>query len=139
MRLTRRAFAGLAGLAPLAAKASSLVSVPSLPQPIGPGLALVHGLGPMGGVAWTPASLPGLTAWYDAKTAASIILNGSTVSQWNDRSPNAYNAIQGTAANQLTYNATGMNSFPCLTGNGSTTLMTAAVPAGAFTAGMCCY
>src|SRR5215469_5429220 len=133
MRLTRRAFAGLAGPAPLAAKAASLVSVPSLPQPIGPGLALVHGLGPSGAVPWTPASLPGLVAWYDAQTAASIVLNGSTVSQWNDRSGHGYNATQSTAANQPAYNAVGLNGFPSLACNSSSpSFMSAAVPANAF-------
>src|SRR5215472_10667469 len=92
MRITRRAFAGLAGLAPFAAKASSLVSVPGTPEPVGPGRALVHGLGSTGGAAaWTPAQLPNLVAWYDAQTASTIILNGSTVAQWNDRSGNGLN------------------------------------------------
>src|SRR5215469_9229577 len=132
MRLSRRAFAGLAGLAPLAAKASSLVSVLSLPQPIGPGFALVHGLGPSGAAPWTPASLPGLVAWYDGQNAASITLNGSTVSQWNDQSGHGYNVVQGTAANQPTYNATGLNGYPALVFNGSTNALGVAMAAGVF-------
>ena len=86
--------------------------------------------------AWTPAKLPGLVAWYDGQKASSIILNGATVSQWNDQSPNAYNAVQGTAANQPTYSAVGFNGKPALSFNGTSNYLSAPVPAGAFPNGI---
>lgn len=64
--------------------------------------------------AWTPAQLSGLALWLDADDASTITLNGSTVSQWNDKSGNGRNASQATAANQPTYLATGFNGKPTL-------------------------
>ena len=81
---------------------------------------------------WTPASLPNLVAWYDAQAASTIILNGSTVSQWNDKSGHGYNAVQGTAASQPTHGATSFNGKPGLTFNGSSNAIVAAAPAGLF-------
>jgi len=42
----------------------------------------------------------GYTAWFDAADTATITVSGSAVSQWNDKSANAYNLTQGTAANR---------------------------------------
>ncbi len=52
-----------------------------------------------GAVGWTPAQLS-TALWLDAADAGTITLNGSTVSQWNDKSGNGRNATQSTAANQ---------------------------------------
>lgn len=62
----------------------------------------------VGGVKlWRPDELgASLALWLDAEDTASITLNGSTVSQWDDKSGNNKNAGQGTAANQPTYKAT---------------------------------
>lgn len=57
--------------------------------------------------AWTPAQIP-TALWLDAADSSTIILNGSTVSQWNDRSGNARNATQATVANQPTYQGAGL-------------------------------
>lgn len=48
-------------------------------------------------VAWTPASLPNLVAWYDASDAASITSSGGAVSQWNDKSGNGHHLTQSTS------------------------------------------
>lgn len=51
-----------------------------------------HGLrrsAPAASAAWTPASLGGLVAWYDASDAATITSSAGLVSQWNDKSGNA--------------------------------------------------
>lgn len=70
-------------------------------------------------VNWTPAELPNLALWLDAADSSTITLNGSTVSQWNDKSGNSRHASQGTAANQPTYTASGLNGKPVVTFDGS--------------------
>ena len=59
--------------------------------------------GPSSTAAWTPADLgASLALWLDADDASTITLNGSTVSQWNDKSGNNRNASQTTATAQPT-------------------------------------
>jgi hypothetical protein len=73
-----------------------------------------------GAPAWTPTALgSALALWLDAGDASTITLNGSTVSQWNDKSGNGRNASQATAANQPTYTPSGLNGKPVLTFDGS--------------------
>ena len=73
---------------------------------------------------WRPNVLgASLGLWLDAEDDQSIILNGATVSQWNDRSGNGRNATQATAANQPTYTTAGLNNKPILTFNGTTNVM----------------
>jgi methionine-rich copper-binding protein CopC len=92
-------------------------------------MALAVGL--MGGRAdaraWTPADLPGQAAlWLDASDGGTITLNGSTVSQWNDKSPNGRNATQTTATAQPTYTAGGLNGMSVLTLDGANDYMSIA-------------
>ena len=47
---------------------------------------------------FTPKSIAGLKAWYDASDTSTISVSGTAVTQWNDKSVNAYNTTQGTAA-----------------------------------------
>lgn len=69
--------------------------------------------------SWTPTALsPAL--WLDANDASTITLNGTTVSQWRDKSGNARHASQDTAANQPTYSTTGLNGRPTLRFNNPT-------------------
>jgi len=51
-----------------------------------------------GAATFTPASIANLKAWYDASDTATITVSGTAVTQWNDKSANAYNLTQGTAA-----------------------------------------
>jgi hypothetical protein len=69
---------------------------------------------PSGGPPFTPASLPGLVAWY--RSDLGITLNGSTVSAWADQSGNGHHLTQGTGAQQPTYQASdaGWNGRPSL-------------------------
>ena len=68
---------------------------------------------------WRPDELGAFLAlWLDAEDAASITLNGSTVSQWNDKSGNARHVSQATAASQPTYTLNGLNGKPVLTFDG---------------------
>jgi hypothetical protein len=68
--------------------------------------------------AWTPAQIS-TALWLDAADASTLTLNGSTVSQWADKSGNARNATQATASAQPTYNATLLGGKPALTFDGT--------------------
>ena len=74
-----------------------------------------------GPMLWRPSAIPRsqLALWLDAEDSSSITLNGSTVSQWNDKSGNGRNVAQATAANQPTYNTTTFNGKPALVFDGS--------------------
>ncbi|MFM6331635.1 MAG: hypothetical protein ACKPFE_02605 [Dolichospermum sp.] len=61
----------------------------------------------------TPAQIS-TDLWLDAADSSTIILNGSTVSQWRDKSGNERHATQATAANQPAYQATGLNGRPTI-------------------------
>jgi hypothetical protein len=64
-------------------------------------------LGLFDNAPWTPSRIT-TDLWFDASDGTTITLNGSTVSQWNDKSGNARNISQATTANQPTYS--GVNS-----------------------------
>ena len=68
-------------------------------------------LGNQGGKkpVWTPAKLSNLSLWLDAADASTITLNGSTVSQWSDKSGNARDFSQATSANQPAYSTNALN------------------------------
>jgi hypothetical protein len=68
---------------------------------------------------FSPKSIPGLAAWYDASNASSITLNSTTVSQWSDLSGNGRHQIQASASLQPNYNATGLNGKGTLTTTGT--------------------
>lgn len=63
---------------------------------------------------WTPAQLPNLALWLDAADASTITLNGSNISQWNDKSGNERNATQATAAYQPVYTVNAINGKAAL-------------------------
>lgn len=68
-------------------------------------------------VFWTPAQLS-TALWLDAADASTITLNGSTVSQWRDKSGNARNASQATAASQPAYSTSAINGKPAVVTDG---------------------
>jgi hypothetical protein len=61
----------------------------------------------LGGGLWTPANIS-TAIWLDAADAGTITLNGTTVSQWADKSGNNRHATQANAADQPTY---GVSNF----------------------------
>ena len=64
---------------------------------------------------WTPVQLgSSLALWLDAADASTVILNGSTVSQWIDKSGNGRHVSQATAADQPIYTLNGLNGLPVL-------------------------
>jgi hypothetical protein len=85
---------------------------------------------------WTPAQLPGLSLWLDADDASTITLNGSTVSQWNDKSGNARNASQATAANQPTRTLNGLGGRTVLTFDGVNDFLNATLTLTNFSVGI---
>jgi len=65
------------------------------------------------GALWTPAELgASLALWLDADDAATISLNGSTVSTWTDKSGNDNHVSNDTPSTQPDYLATGWNGKP---------------------------
>lgn len=49
-------------------------------------------------IPFNPADIANLKAWYDASDTATITVSGTEVTQWNDKSGNAYNVTQGTSS-----------------------------------------
>ena len=89
-----------------------------MPLIIGMGMGLGFG-GQVLPAPWTPAELGAdLALWLDAEDTASITLNGSNVSQWNDKSGNNRHVSQGAAASQPAYSATGFNNKPTIQHDG---------------------
>jgi hypothetical protein len=81
--------------------------------------SIAHGSRRGAAAAWTPAALgAALALWLDAADASTITLNGSTVSQWRDKSGNNRHASQATKANQPTYTPSGLNGKPVITFDG---------------------
>jgi len=72
-----------------------------------------------GSAAWTPAQLTGLALWLDAADAGTITLNGTDVSQWDDKSPNGYDLSQATAVNQPSLVTGALNGKPVIRTDGN--------------------
>ena len=96
--------------------------------------------------AFTPASLPGLVAWYDASTAANFVkqgggsvTNGDTIGTWADMSGHGYTMTGGAAGASPVYSAAGFNgSKPAAYWNGGfRTLISANTIAGLATNNAC--
>lgn len=58
---------------------------------------------------WLPTDEASLIAWYDATDGATITLDTGAVSQWNDKSSNGYNLIQGNATYRPTVATAAIN------------------------------
>lgn len=85
--------------------------------------------GGMAGGPWTPSNLgANLALWFDADDSGTISLNGSTVSQWSDKSGNAQHVVQAVGANQPSYTTNAINGKPVLT-FGSSSILTNATAA----------
>lgn len=70
-------------------------------------------------LAFSPADVEGLQAWFDAADSGTLSLDGSDrVSQWTDKSGKGNSATQSTENNRPTYAATGLNSKPTVQGDG---------------------
>lgn len=68
---------------------------------------------------FSPKTISGLYAWYDASHPLGVTLNGSTVSQFTDLSGAGLHLSQATASFQPTYTTAGQNGRNCITYTGS--------------------
>lgn len=75
-----------------------------------------------GATAFTPLSLPGLVAWYDAD-AITGLSDTDPVTTWNDLSGNGWNLGQSTAAAKPLYRTGILNSKPVLRFDGTDDFM----------------
>jgi hypothetical protein len=93
---------------------------------LGLGKSLIRngGFGGAPAVPWTPVQLS-TALWLDAADASTLTLNGSTVSQWRDKSGNARHVAQATAANQPTRTLNGLAGRTVLTFDGADWLFNA--------------
>jgi hypothetical protein len=58
-----------------------------------------------------PRTIPGCQLWLDAADASSLVLSGSSVTTWNDKSGNGRN---GTASGTPTYSSMSLNGRPAI-------------------------
>jgi len=82
----------------------------------------------LAGNAASPPSSPvaGYKLWLDATDSATITASGGAVSQWNDKSGNAYHFTQATGANQPTTNSRTINSKNVIDFDGTNDFMSVA-------------
>jgi hypothetical protein len=68
---------------------------------------------------WTPYDLgTSLAVWLDAADTSRITLNGTTVSQWDDKSGNGRHVSQANATQQPAFTANALSNKPVLTFDG---------------------
>lgn len=60
---------------------------------------------------FSPTSISNLMVWLDPSDASTITLNGTTVSQWQDKSGAGRHCTQATASAQPTYNTLPQNGL----------------------------
>lgn len=82
-----------------------------------------------------PSTVTGLILWFDGSDSSSMTAaggghpgNGSKISQWNDKSSNAFNATQATGASQPVFVSSALNHQGGVAFNGSAFMNLATVP-----------
>jgi hypothetical protein len=86
-------------------------------------IAALHGTGVVPG--FSPLDLPNLKAWYDASDTSSISVTSTKVTQWNDKSGNAYHLTQGTDAYRPNSGTRTVNSLNAIDYNTNTDTLAA--------------
>jgi hypothetical protein len=74
---------------------------------------------------FSPLSLPNLKAWYDASDTSSISVTSTKVTQWNDKSGNAYHLTQATDAYRPNSGTRTVNSLNAIDYNTNTDTLVA--------------
>ena len=80
-----------------------------------------------------PASIAGLSMWFDAADRNSITLSGTNVSQWNDKSGKGNNL--SAASGRPTYTSNAQNNLNVVTYDGTQNLTTGSITANNFAGG----
>ena len=76
------------------------------------------------GTFFIPPPVAGYIMWLDGQDGDNtIILNGSKVAEWQDKSGQGNNLSMSTELNQPTYTASGINGKPSLVFNGDNTVL----------------
>jgi hypothetical protein len=78
---------------------------------------------------WTPSRLS-TSLWYDAADSSTITVSGSTVSQWNDKSGNAFHISQTTDASRPVLTTNAQNGRNVITFDGVNDILFTDVSAG---------
>ena len=73
--------------------------------------------------SFNPNMIPGCRTWLDAADSSMVVTSGSTVTQWNDKSSNAYSF---TGSNVVT-SSFGLTSNPSLYFNGTSSYLSSTV------------
>ena len=68
---------------------------------------------------FTPLMIPSLALWFDAADPGTITQSGGTVSEWRDKSSNAYSVFQPNASYRPTYGTNLLNGLPGVQLSGS--------------------
>ena len=76
-------------------------------------------------IPFVPSDIANLKAWYDASDTATITVSGTAVTQWNDKSANAYNLTQGTNSYRPQSGTRTLNGKNVLDYNGNNLLQAA--------------
>jgi hypothetical protein len=85
---------------------------------------------------FVPTQIPGCQLWFDAADQTTFTYSsGTSISQWRDKSSNAYSVIQATASNQPTLTSGAQNRLPGIQFSQSTYLYQTATSMPAFTTG----
>ncbi len=80
--------------------------------------------------SFTPQRIAGIFCWYDASDVSTLTKDGfNKINQWHDKSGNKYHATQGIYSKQPTHSINQQNLLPCITFDGSNTLI---MPSGTF-------
>ncbi|UJR78937.1 hypothetical protein [Sandaracinus amylolyticus] len=66
--------------------------------------------------AWSPAQLTNLRGWYRAD---DLVVSGAEVTQWTDKSGNAYHLTPPAATNRPTFEAAGLGGKPSVRFDGT--------------------
>jgi hypothetical protein len=73
---------------------------------------------------FNPTKISSLSYWLDAADKSTITHTSNAVSQWNDKSTNAWHLTQATNANRPTTNTVTKNGFNVLSFDGTNDIMT---------------
>jgi hypothetical protein len=85
---------------------------------------------------FVPTQIPGCQLWFDAADTSTFTFgSGTAISEWREKSSNAYSVIQATAGNRPSLTITAQNALPGIQFSQSTFLYQTATSMPNFTSG----